>query len=204
MSPRPPDADARRRIVDSTIEAIRTRGADGATARAIAEFGGFNQALIYYYFDDLKGALIAARDATSDRRMARYLPELERIGTLEELSTVGTELFQEDVKAGTITVISELVSACLTHPDLKPHVVRSMEPWVDLAERLIERVVRGSLLENVLPTRDIAWALLAFYMGIEQLYNLDDDSSRAERLFEMFGRLAPLADPLLKGQEAGR
>ena len=200
MTPRPPDADARRRVVDATIEAIRTRGAGGATARAIAEIGGFNQALIYYDFDDLKGALIAALEATSDRRMARYLPELERIGTLDELATVGTELFQEDVKAGTITVISELVSACLTHPDLKPHVVRTMEPWVDLADRLIERLVRGTMLDGVLPTRDIAWALLAFYMGIEQLYNLDGDSSRAERLFEMFARIAPLASPLMKGQ----
>jgi AcrR family transcriptional regulator len=193
--------DTRRRILDATIEAIRTRGADGATARAIAEFGGFNQALIYYYFDDLKGALVAALEATSDRRMARYLPELDRIGNLRELATVGAELFQEDVKAGTITVISELVSACLTHPDLKPHVVRSMEPWVGLAERLIERLVQGSALETLLPTRDLAWALLAFYMGIEQLYNLDEDSSRAERLFEMFGHVATFADPLLRTGE---
>ncbi len=190
--------DTRRRIVDATIEAIRTKGTDGATARAIAEIGGFNQALIYYYFDDLKGVLIAALEATSDRRMARYLPELDRIGNLQELATVGAELFQEDVKAGTITVISELVSACLTYPELKPHVVRSMEPWVDLAERMIARLVRGTPLETMLPTRDLAWALLAFYMGTEQLYNLHNDSSRAERLFEMFGRVAVLADPLIR------
>lgn len=190
-------ADTRRRVVDAAIEAIRTKGADGATARAIAEIGGFNQALIYYYFGNLKDVLIAALEATSDRRLARYLPEIDRIGTLEELAEVGTELFEEDVKAGTITVISELVSACLPHPDLKPQVVKSMEPWVDLAERLIKRVVQGSVLENVLPTRDIAWALLALYMGIEQLYNLDGDASRAERLFGMFASIAPLADPLL-------
>lgn len=193
-------ADTRRRVVDAAIEAIRRKGADGATARAIAEIGGFNQALIYYYFGNLSDVLIAALEATSDRRMARYLPEIDRIGTLEELAEVGTELFQEDVKAGTITVISELVSACLPHPDLKPRVVKSMETWVDLAERLIERVVQGSALEDLLPTRDLAWALLALYMGIEQLYNLDGDTARGERLFGMFARVAPMADPLLRSR----
>lgn len=195
------ETGTRRRIVDAAIEAIRTRGAEGATARAIAEIGGFNQALIYYYFGSLKGLRVAALEATSDRRMARYLPEMDRIGTLQELAEVGRELFQEDVKAGTITVISELVSACLTHPDLRPHVVESMEPWVALAERLIDRVSEGSLLESMLQTRDLAWALLAFYMGIEMLYNLDGDTSRAERLFEMFSGLARLAEPFIERKD---
>ena len=48
LTPRATDAEARRRIIDATIEAIRTKGSDGATARAIAEIGGFNQALIHY------------------------------------------------------------------------------------------------------------------------------------------------------------
>ena len=195
--------DARRRIIDATIDAIRTKGTGGATARAIAEIGGFNQALIYYYFGSLNGALVAAIEATSDRRMARYLTEIERIGTLTELAAIGVELFDEDVNAGTITVISELVSACLSEPELKPAVAASVEPWVDLAERLIRRLTDDTPVADVLPARDVAWALLALYMGMEQLYNLDGDASRAQRLFAMFARITPLIEPLLahKGKQ---
>ena len=189
--------DTRRRIIEAAIEAIRTKGTGGATARAIAEIGGFNQALIYYYFGSLKGLLLATVEAASARRMARYLHEIERIGSIEDLGTVGTELFKEDVEAGTITLISELVSACLTHPELRTKVRASIEPWVDLAERLIQRLTAGTNIDGVLPTRDIAWALVALYMGMEMLTNLDQDGSRAERLMEMFTRLAPLLDPVI-------
>src|SRR5262245_15989310 len=106
MNPMATQPDTGRRIIDATVEAIRTKGSDGATARAIAEIGGFNQALIYYHFGSLKGALVAALEATSDRRMARYLSQVDRIGSLQDLAAVGTELFEEDVNAGTITVIS--------------------------------------------------------------------------------------------------
>ena len=69
---------------------------------------------------------------------------------------------------------------------------------------IFARITRGSMLESVLPTRDVAWALLAFYMGIEQLYNLDGDSSRAERLFDMFSSIARLGGPLLRREEGTR
>lgn len=191
------ETGTRRRIVDAAIDTIRARGADGATARAIAETGGFNQALIYYYFGSLKVLLIAALETASDRRMARYLTEVERIGSLEDLVRVGADLFREDVEAGTVTVVAEIVSACLTHADLRPQVVAHMEPWVALTQRLIDRVVEGSMLQGTLPSRDLAWGLLALYMGLEMLYNLDGDVSRAERLFQMLAALTPMADPLL-------
>jgi AcrR family transcriptional regulator len=188
------ESDTRRRIIDATIEAIRTKGTEGATARAIGAIGGFNQALIYYYFGSLNGLLVAALEATSDKRMARYLAEMDRIGSLEDLGRVGTELFREDADAGTVTVISELVSSSLTHPEMRAEVMAQLEPWVALIERLISRLTKGSAVESLLPARDVAWALVALYMGMEMLHHLDGDASRAQRLFEMFSRVAPLAD----------
>jgi len=196
-----PERDTRRRIINAAVEAIRAKGTEGATARAIASIGGFNQALIYYYFGSLNGLLVAALESTSDNRMARYLAELDRIGSLEDLGRVGAELFREDADAGTVTVISELVSSSLAHPEMRPEVMAQLEPWIALIERLITRLTRGSAVENVLPARDVAWALVALYMGMEQLYHLDGDESRALRLFEMFSRVAPLADSFL-GKEA--
>lgn len=56
----------RQRIVDATLETLRNEGFAGATSRAIARAGDFNQALIFYHFGTLDGLLLAALDKTSE------------------------------------------------------------------------------------------------------------------------------------------
>ena len=187
----------RERIIEAALDAIREKGAAGASARAVGELGGFNQALIYYHFGNLKGLLVAALDAASGRRLERYRTETAEIDDLPELVAVGRRLYEEDLEAGYLTVLSELASACLAHPDLRPEVLARLDPWVALAEDLIERVTAGSPLAGALPSRDIAQALVAFYMGMETLSHLDGDTDRAGRLFDMLQVLAPVASVLL-------
>lgn len=188
---------AEQAIIDAAIEAVKTRGSAGASARTIAQIGGFGQALIYYHFGSLKGLLIAALELTSLQRLDRYREFAESVDSLEELVAVGQELFREDVAGGHITVLSELVAACLTHPDLGPEVMRCLEPWVDLTQKLIDRFLRGSFLEGWVDSRDAAQALIAFYMGMEMLYHLDRDAGRSDRLFQMFSRFVPLLSPMI-------
>ena len=72
-----------------------------------------------------------------------------------------------------------------------------MEPWVRFAEGVIARLLKGSFLESVLPTGDLAHAAVALYFGIETLTHLDGDRSRAEALFDTGRQLAPIADAML-------
>lgn len=190
-------AVTKQKIIDAAVEAIKKRGNAGASARTIAEIAGFNQALIYYHFGSMKGLLLAALDATSGKRLALYREEISRINSLDDLARVGKDLYLEDIAQGHMTVLSELVSACLTHPDLRAEVVARLDPWIDEAEGLVRKLVKGSFLDGMLPARDIAQALVAFYMGMEMLFHLDGDSSRAERLFDMFSTFVPLISPLL-------
>jgi AcrR family transcriptional regulator len=187
------------RIIEAAFQAIRTRGGAGASARAIGEIGGFNQALIYYHFGSLKGLLIATLRATSTARLERYRRETETIANLIDLVTVGRELYAEDAEQGYLTVLSELVSACVTHPDLRPDVLAALQPWIELAQGLIERLLGSSPLAGMLPARELAQALVASYMGMEMLHHLDGEASRAERLFDTMAAFAPLLGPLLGG-----
>ncbi len=187
------------RIIDAAFEAVRTRGGAGASARAIGEIGGFNQALIYYHFGSLKGLLVATLQATSTKRLERYGRETEKIATLEDLVAVGRALYAEDVEQGYLTVLSELASACVTHPDLRREVLASLQPWIDLAQGLIERLLGSSPLATMLPARELAQALVASYIGMEMLHHLDGDTARAERLFDTVASFAPLLSPLLGG-----
>lgn len=182
----------------AAIDTLRERGFAGASAREIAKTGGFNAPLIYYHFDDLPALLLAALDATSARRMARYLPVVEEVGTLRDLAREATLLFQEDIRSGDLTVLSELMTASSAHPELGAQVVARLEPWLNLTERTIQRLTSRSVLAGIVPDRQAAEALVAFYAGVEQLYRLDRDERRAVALFAMLERAAGWVSPLLR------
>ena len=190
-------ADPRQRIIEAAIAVIGSDGFGGATARAVAREAGCNQALIYYYFGNMKSLFLAALDEACARRMTAYRSRLGEIATLEDLGRVGEALWFDDISSPYMTVAAEMVSASLQHPDLGPQVVARLEPWVDLAEEAINRALHGTLAAPLVPVRDLAHALVALFLGMELLYHLDHDEAWSRRLFAMFGRLSKLASPLL-------
>src|SRR4051794_31617501 len=126
------DADAtRRQMVDAALATLREEGFAGTTARAVARRGGFNQALVYYHFGGLNELLLAALDASSGERLARYREAIERAGSVEELAARARKLFHEDVASGQATVVSELVGASLAQPELAAAMVARMQPWLE-------------------------------------------------------------------------
>ena len=60
-------------IIESALATLRDEGFAGATSRAIARRGAFNQALIFYHFGSLENLLVAALEQTS-AGAARPLP----------------------------------------------------------------------------------------------------------------------------------
>src|SRR5438067_12887496 len=115
----PPDratGPTRDRIVTAAVETIKAHGLAGASARAIAKTGGFNQALIYYYFPSLTGLYLAALEHTSAARMNAYLARTTDIRSLDDLVRVGGALVDDDVAAGHITAQAQLVCCALAPP----------------------------------------------------------------------------------------
>lgn len=192
-----PGGPTKERILEAALETVKREGFAGASARAVARTGGFNQALIYYYFGSLDELLLAALEETSRRRLESYKARMGEIHSLEDLARVGGELYAEDLQEGHIAVLTELMTAALPKPEMGPRIVASMAPWVELAEDAIDRVMRGTFAEGMLPPRTLAHGLVAFYVGIELLYHLDRDESRAEELFRLFANVASVAGPFL-------
>ncbi len=186
-------------IIEAALVTLRTEGFSGTSVRAIARTGGFNSALIFYYFGTLNGLLLAALDHSSAQRLARYQRAVDEAETLEELAAVALGMYREDVRGGHITVFSELIGASLSHPELGPQIVARAEPWLDFVGGALHKVIVGSPYEGLVPTREIAYALVAFYLGVNLLTHLDEDNSRTEALFALAERLAPVVSPLLAG-----
>jgi AcrR family transcriptional regulator len=186
-------------MILAAIDSLREVGYAGTSIREIARRGGFNSALISYYFGGLHGLLLAALDHSSAIRMRRYSEAVENAASLDELLSVAREIYREDVDGGHITVFTEMVAASLAHPELGPELVARAEPWLDFVEGAIRKGVGESPLLQLVPARDIAYAILCFYLGVNLMTQLEPDTGRVERLFDVAGGLAPLASAFTGG-----
>jgi AcrR family transcriptional regulator len=195
-----PASDTKLRIITATLETLKESGFAGTSARTIARRGGFNQALIFYHFGSLNALLLEALDETSRQRMEVYTDLLERAGSVEELVRAAVYIYRQDLDSGHITVLSEVIAGSLSNPDLGPQVVARMEPWIGFAQQAIEKVTRDSPLASLLPSREMAFALVAFYLGIEMLNHLDGNRERAESLFQAAANFSPLLASLLHAE----
>lgn len=188
-------------IVEAALETLREEGFAGASARAIARRGDFNQALVFYHFGSVTNLLLAALDETSRRRMSAYRAALEDANGSEELLEVALRVYREDLSTGHITVLAELIAGSLTVPELKSEIVARMEPWIDFAEEAIRRAFHDSPLAGSLPARELAYAVVALYLGVEMISHLEADDSRVDSLFATARSFASLFSPFL---QAGR
>jgi AcrR family transcriptional regulator len=193
--PRP--ADIRDRIISAALATLTREGYSGTSVRAIARAGGFNSALIFYYFGSLNGLLLAALDHSSELRLTRYREAVADVRSLEELVDTAMTLYAEDLAAGHITVFSELVGASLSTPNLRPEIVARADPWLDFIESVLERFTVGTPAAGVVASRDLAYAILAFYLGANLLTHLADDD-RIERLMGSAAALLPLVESWLR------
>ncbi len=195
-------AGTKAKIAEAALQTLKSHGFAGASAREIARTGGFNQALIFYHFGSVQKLLLAALDVVSERRLEAYRDTFERARTVPELAALAREIYAEDLENGYVTVLGEMVAGGVSDPELGPEVVARMQPWIDMVQRKIELLLAGSALEVVVPPRDLAFAIIALYLGIDMLSHLDGDRSRAESLLDLGVRCAPLAGLLLASQPA--
>src|ERR1700733_12376284 len=112
----PRSAETRRRLVEAALETLKTAGYAGASARAIAERAGSNQGLIFYHFGSVANLLLAALDAVSSERLAHYGASINRAGSLGELVGAATGIFSDDLEAGYVTVLVEMIAGASATP----------------------------------------------------------------------------------------
>ena len=183
----------RERLVQAAIETLKEEGFAGASARAIAAAAGVNQALVFYHFGTVNDLLLAALDATSERRMARYQEAVASATGPAELIAAARDIYREDLDAGHLTVLGAVIAGASTVPELGPALTERLQPWISFAAEHVGRMLEGSPLGALVPADDAAFAIVALYLGMELLTALDGNQAQAESLFTALERLsAPL------------
>jgi AcrR family transcriptional regulator len=196
-------SDTKRRLVDAAIETLRRDGFAGASARTIAKRAESNQGLVFYHFGTVANLLLAALDETSRRRMERYQVAVAAASDPVELVAVATDIFREDLAAGHISVLSEMIAGASSTPGLGAEVAARIEPWVDFTEAAIRDLLASLPLAGLVTSADAAYAVVALYLGVEMLSHIGDDHRRADSLLDTAGRAARLLSALAPPRGSG-
>lgn len=190
----PEKSATRAALIAGAIEALREVGFAGASAREIAGRAECNQALIFYHFGSVNELLLAALDDVSARRLAAYTDIVERAITLTELIDSARAIFSEDLDAGHVAVLVEMITGAQSTPGLGEQVAARLAPWRDFAESAVRQALTGSPLALVLPAKEIAHAVVAGFLGLQLLASLDGDRAAALALFDRARLVAGLLE----------
>jgi AcrR family transcriptional regulator len=190
-------AQSRRQLVHAAIETLKDEGYAGASARAIAQRADMNQGLIFYHFGSVANLLLAALDSVSEERLERYEAEVSGVTDPSRLVDVAEGIFRNDLDAGYITVLVEMIAGASSTPGLGPEVSARIGPWRAFAQSSIEAALGASPLRSVIPAEEMAHAVVALYLGLEMLSHLDRDSEAALALFTRAKQLAPFVETLI-------
>jgi AcrR family transcriptional regulator len=182
--------DTRTALIHAAIEALREVGYAGASAREIARRAGVNQALIFYHFGSVVELLLAALDEVSAQRMAAYSEAVEAAETLPELIESARAIFAEDLDAGRVTVLVEMITGAQSTNGLGEQVAVRLAPWREFAAVAVRKVLARSPIPLLVPAEEIAHGVVAGFLGLELLANLDGDRGAALALFDRARALA--------------
>ena len=187
----------RTRILEAALAALRDEGIAGISARTIARYGDFNQALIFYHYGSVDALLIAVARSESERRSALYAEALRDVTSLRELVAVARRLHEEEFQAGTVAALTQMIAGAVGTAELAQGIREAFEPWTALVGESIARVLTGTPYAGLLPEGDLTTAVAALFLGIELLVGLDPDAAAGASLFTTMEAVATLVDGLL-------
>lgn len=189
--------ETRQRIIDAAIATLRTEGMNGASARAIARHGGFNQALIFYHFGSVDGLLMAAAAREGERRAVRYEERFAAVRSLPEIVTVARQAHEEEQRDGSVMVLAQLLAGAASSPGLRHGIRDGVLVWMRLVEDAIARVLAGSSVSVLMPASDLAFAVSSMFVGIELMTGLEFEEHRAAALFDGMDKVAALLEAMV-------
>ena len=188
--------ETRQQLIEAAIGTLKDHGFAGASARVIANRAGVNQGLVFYHFDSVVGLLLAALDAVSATRQARYGEAVAGVTSPAELVEVASSIYREDLDAGHVAVLVAMIAGAASTPGLGEEVAKRIEPWVGFARNAIAGVLADSPLSSIVPADDLGFAVVALYLGMEMLTQLDGNRAPATALFDRAMSLTTLLGAL--------
>ncbi|HSZ39885.1 MAG TPA: TetR/AcrR family transcriptional regulator [Trebonia sp.] len=170
-------AETRAVLIEAAVDTLRESGFAAASARRIAQRAGCNQALVFYHFGSVNDLLVAALEDVSSRRMDAYRELLSHTESLAALAESARVVFEQDLDAGHVRVLTEMISGAQSVPGLAERVAACLAPWRAFAEDAVRDVLAASPVPGLFPPQEVAHAVVAGILGLEMLASLDADAA---------------------------
>jgi AcrR family transcriptional regulator len=185
------------KLLDATIETLRTEGIAGISARTIAATAGVNQALVFYHFGSVDQLLAAACAAATAQRVEVFRERLTEVRSLRELLAAGRQLHATERETGNVAVLAQLLAGAQRDPKLASATAAALDLWADELERVLARVLRDTPLAGVADIPGLARAVAAAFIGIELYEGADPrGAGRALDALDQLGALLEVVDDL--------
>jgi AcrR family transcriptional regulator len=193
----------RERVLEAARQTLAAQGYAATTARTIAATGGFAPGVIYYHFADLDQLMVAVAGFSSDEREERYRAAVLGVTSAKVLIERLRVLYDEDVGAGHVAAVQELISAARPGTPLADAVSAHVRRWEGIAEQVLRDLLRGTPFARLVKVPVAARAVVAYYLGMQTLTRIDEDSSRPDAAFAQAARLAAAFDRLPRLRRGG-
>ncbi len=167
-------SDVRERLLAAGEATLREHGFFDASARAIAERAGVAVGGIHYHFDSVEDLLLQSFDRANGHRLDEYRTLADESEDLPKLLSSTAAFFAQDREDGRFRMLAEMMAGATGGGSLGAAVADRTEPWVELTEHAVRRFV-GEQPFGVLEARDVAIGVVAMFVGLELLDELDAD-----------------------------
>lgn len=189
--------DTRQRLIEATMETIRTVGITKVSARTIAATGDLNQALVFYHFKSVDNLIGEACMTTTAASVAAFAARFDAVSTLTELVELARELQQAERAAGNTTVLAQVLAAAHSSPRLAELAGAALRLRVDQVETALARVLSGSPFAELLDAPALARIVSATFIGLDQMEQVGLGPAASEGTsLEQLERLARTLDGL--------
>lgn len=178
------------RLMDATLQVIRSQGLGAASARGIGSAAGVNQALIFYHFGTVAELIEAASNEAVARSVASYRDRFDAVETLPQLIDVGRLVHEHEREAGNVAVMAQLLAGAQHDPVLARASRHAIGLWTEQVRVMLDRVLAATPAAALLDAADLAPAVSAAFIGIELFHGVDPQAS--DRAFATLQRLDAL------------
>jgi AcrR family transcriptional regulator len=196
------------KLLEATIETLRTHGIAGISGRTIATTAGVNQALVFYHFGSVDQLLAAACATATAQRVEVLRERFAGVGSLRELLAAGRELHTVERGTGNVAALAQLLAGARSDPRLGEATAAALDLWARELETVLDRVLRRTPLAGIADVPGLARAVAAAFIGIELCEGADPQAAGSAldavdhlgAVLEAFEDLGPVASRELRAK----